>query len=273
MRVGVVAQRGNARAVALAAELEETLSAADAAVAFDPATAGALDREETPVEAMADCDLVVSVGGDGTFLHAARGVGRTPIVGVNLGEVGFLNAVSPNAAVEAVTTAVERARSGDLDVRRVPRLAADGEGWSLPPSINEVVVQGPQRGHGGGVDVEIRIDGSLYNASRADGAMVATPTGSTAYNLSEGGPLVHHGVDGLVVTEMAATESMPSLVVDTAATVTVRVDGAERAHVVGDGRVRETVTPPASVRIGASAEPVCIAGPSVDFFRALEKLE
>jgi len=273
MRVGVVAQRGNARAVALAAQLEETLSAADVGVAFDPATAADLDREETPVEAMADHDLVVSIGGDGTFLHAARGVGTTPLVGVNLGEVGFLNAVTPDAAVDAVRTAVERAKSGSLDVRRVPRLAAEGEGWSLPASINEVVVQGPQRGHGGGVDVEIRVDGSLYNASRADGAMVATPTGSTAYNLSEGGPVVHHEVGGLVVTEMAATDPMPSLVVDTAATVTVRVDGADRAHVVGDGRVRETVTPPEAVDISASADPVCIAGPSVDFFRALEKLE
>jgi NAD+ kinase len=273
MRVGVVAQRGNARAVALAAELEETLSSGDVGVGFDPATAGDLDREETPVEAMADHDLVVSIGGDGTFLHAARGVGTTPLVGVNLGEVGFLNAVSPDDAVDAVRTAVERARSGSLDVRQVPRLAAEGDGWSLPASINEVLVQGPQRGHGGGVDIEVRIDGSLYNASRADGAMVATPTGSTAYNLSEGGPVVHHGVGGLVVTEMAATDPMPSLVVDTAATVTVRVDGAECAHVVGDGRVRETVTPPESVRVSASADPVCIAGPSVDFFRALEKLE
>ncbi len=273
MKVGIVAQRDNARATALAAELRAALREDDVDVDLDETTAGALDRDGVPVEAMAGADLVVSIGGDGTFLYAARGVGTTPVVGVNLGEVGFLNAVRPTDAVAAVRSVVDRAREGELDVRRVPRLEASSDDWSLPPSINEVVVQGPQRGHGGGLGLEIRVDGALYAGGRADGAMVATPTGSTAYNLSEGGPLVHHGVEGLVVTEMCPDDPMPSLVVDADSEITVTVDGADRAHVVGDGRARETITPPASVTVTASADPVCIAGPSVDFFQALGKLE
>jgi len=273
MRVGIVAQRGNARAVGLAVDIEETLSGADVEILLDETTAEELGSAGVDVERMADCDLAVSIGGDGTFLYAARGVGTTPIVGINLGEVGFLNAVRPDDAVAAVRRAVDQARTDDLNVRRVPRLSASAPGWSLQPSINEVVVQGPQRGHGGGLGVEIRVDGALFTGGPADGAMVATPMGSTAYNLSEGGPLVHHGVDGLVVTEMCPTDALPSLVVDADSEVTVRVDDADRAHVVGDGRARETLTPPGEVRITTSADPVCIAGPSGDFFQALGKLE
>jgi len=273
MNVGIVAQRDNARAVALAAELRAALADDGVEVRLDETTATALDRTGVAVEAMGDCDLVVSIGGDGTFLYVARGVGTTPILGVNLGEVGFLNAVRPTDAVAAVRTVVDDAREGELDVQRVPRLQASGDDWSLPPSLNEVVVQGPQRGHGRGLGVEIRVDGALYAGGQADGAMVATPTGSTAYNLSEGGPLVHHDVEGLVVTEMCPADPMPPLVVDADSEVTVQVEGADRAHVVGDGRARETLTPPGSVRITASADPVSIAGPSVDFFKALGKLE
>jgi NAD+ kinase len=275
MQVGIVAQRGNARAVALAADVEETLVDAGHAVRLDETTAGALGREGdgVDVDAMTDCDLVVSIGGDGTFLFAARGAGTVPIMGVNLGEVGFLNAVSPGDAVDCVREEVRRMENGNYRVRSMPRLEARGDGWSLPPAINEVVLQGPQRGHGQGVDVEVRVDGSLYAGSTADGVMVSTPTGSSAYNLSEDGPLLHPALSGLAVTEMCAADPMPSLVVADDSEVDVRLDGASFAYAIGDGRSQVEVDLPASVTVTADAEPVRIAGPSVDFFEALGKLE
>jgi len=134
-------------------------------------------------------------------------------------------------------------------------------------------VQGAIRGPSGGVDLDVRVDGSPYSASRADGVLVATPTGSTAYNLSESGPLVHPGVDGLVVNEMCASGGMPPLVVGPDSEITVDVSGVDRAVVVGDGRVLRELDTPTEVRIGRADSPMRVAGPTSDFFEALGKLD
>ncbi|MFU8867763.1 NAD(+)/NADH kinase [Natronococcus sp.] len=270
--VGIVAQRDNERAQALAATLIDTLE--DAATVVDEATAVAIDTDGVPVASMAECDLVVSIGGDGTLLFVAREAGGTPILGVNLGEVGFLNAVSPDDAVAAVADAVETLRrTGAIDGRELDRLRAAGEGWSLEPALNEVVVHGSRRGHGGGATIEIRVDGERYAESHADGVLVATPTGSTAYNLGEGGPLVRPGTDTLIINQMAATDAMPPLVVDRDAEITLAVSGAETAYAISDGRSRRELEPPATVDVSVADDPVTLAGPRTDFFEALEKLE
>jgi NAD+ kinase len=281
MRVGFVGQRGNDTAVSLVSEIADRLRADGVEAVVDEATRAALDRdgsedapEAVPVDALAGCDLAVSVGGDGTFLYAARGAGTTPIMGVNLGEVGFLNAVSPDEAVEAVGEEVRHVReTGSARTTALPRLEASADGWTTPPALNEVVVQGPSRGHGNAIGVEVRIDGSLYTVGRADGVLIATATGSTAYNLSEGGPLIHPGVPGVAVTEMCGEDAMPPLVTGVDATVTVEVEDADRAVAVADGRHREPLDPPATVRIERAGTPIHIAGPPLDFFAALGKLE
>jgi NAD+ kinase len=279
MQVGLVAQRENPRAVALATDLVAALDD-DVGVVVDEATAAAADStvdgglEGVAVAEMRTCDLVVSIGGDGTFLFAARGAGSTPVVGVNLGEVGFLNAVSPANAVDTVTDVVAEARDrGRPRTRQVHRVEASGDGWTVGPALNEVTVLGPQRGHGQGLDVEVRVDGSTFASGHADGVLVATPTGSTAYNLSEDGPLVHPTVDGFVVTLMADDAGRPPLVVDGSSVVEVRVTDAPEGAVVADGRVHESMRPPETIRIERAAQPVHVAGPSLDFFAALGKLE
>ncbi len=286
MRVGLVAQRDNHRAVSLACAIADDLQSAGASVAVDRTTREAFEEGAWPddaasptpegmdVEDLSSCDLAVSVGGDGTFLFAARGVGSTPIMGVNLGEVGFLNVVPPERAVEAVRAEVDRLReTGSANVRPMHRLRAEGDGWTLPPALNEVVVQGPQRGHGRGLDFEVRVDGSPYSDGHADGVLVATTTGSTAYNLSEGGPLVHPDVGGVLVTEMCGEAAMPPLVVDTDATVSVRVEGADRAVAISDGRIQHSTTLPAEISLAKADTPVNLAGPPLDFFAALDKLD
>jgi NAD+ kinase len=276
MNVGIVAQRDNPRAAALANEIRTHLDDAGVPTVVDETTAAQLgpDAEGVPVDQMAGRDLVVSIGGDGTFLFAARGAGTTPIMGVNLGEVGFLNAVSPDVAVETVDDVVRRLREdGRADTRSMHRLRARGDGWSLPPAINEVAVLGPQRGHGQGVDLEVTVNGATYTAGHADGVLIATPTGSTAYNLSEDGPLVHPDVSGLIVTEMAGESEMPPLVIDDESEIEVTVENANRAVVVGDGRTSESVTPPATVTLTRAEKSVRVAGPPLDFFAGLGKLD
>jgi NAD+ kinase len=275
MEVGIVAQRDNDRAAALARTLGARLDESGVRTRFDATTATAIDRPAAggPVDTFDDCDLVVSIGGDGTFLFAARGANGTPVLGVNLGEVGFLNAVGPDEAERAVLREVEAYRRGALTVQEVPRVAARTDKWVGEPAVNEVVVQGPRRGRGGGGHVEVRVDGSLYDAGEGDGVLVATPTGSSAYNLSERGPLVHPEVDGLILNRMAARDGMPPLVVASDHDVTVTVTDVAYAVVVSDGRTKREVDPGTEVHVGLADQPIRLAGPAVNFFEALGKLD
>ena len=291
MKIGLIGQKGNPRARSLVEAVGRSLRDRDVAVFVDQVTAEQLsadqrqdyrsgmgaeqfDPDPIAIQDLDVCDLVVSIGGDGTFLFAARGVGDTPIMGVNLGEVGFLNAVASENAIEQIHAVVtDLQEDGETPTREMPRVQASGDGWALPPALNEVVIQGPQRGHGNGIGVTVRVDGALYTSGHADGVLVATPTGSTAYNLSEEGPLVHPAVPALIVTEMAAELEMPPLVIDNGSTVSVRVEDADCATVVSDGRISRAVETPARVTLERADAGVQVAGPPLDFFSALGKLE
>lgn len=272
MQVGIVAQKGNPRAAYLADDVRETLSDRDVTVWLDEATATALDADGYGMDRFESCDCIVAIGGDGTFLYAAHHAGGTPILGVNLGEVGFLNAISADDAEEAILETVDALQAGEGTVREVPRLVARTDDWASSPATNEIVVQGPRRGRGGGVDYEIRVDGSLYSGGHADGVIVATPTGSTAYNLSERGPIVHPGVETMLVNEMVAEAGMPPLAIPLDRTVSVTLTGVETGVVVSDGRDPKELSVPVEIAIERSGPPMRMAGPSPDFFEALGKL-
>ena len=273
MDVGIVARKGSPDAVSVAARVRDAVRDRGETVRLDEETAAVLDVDDgRPVGTLADCDLAVAIGGDGTFLFAARNAGGTPILGINLGEVGFLNTVSPDDATTAVLSALEALDRDELSVRVAPRLAARADGWESVPAANEVVVQGDRRGPGGGIDYTVSVDGSRYSTGHADGVIVATPTGSTAYNLSERGPIVHPDVAGLIVNEMAAEAGMPPLAVGLDATVTVAVSDPEGAVVASDGRNTTSLSGPVTVTVERTTPPMRIAGPESDFFEALGKL-
>ncbi|ELY93097.1 ATP-NAD/AcoX kinase [Natrialba chahannaoensis JCM 10990] len=304
--VGIVAQRANDRAYDLATALRTALenrAAVETTVAVDELTAEHVSIPSVPVAAMAEFDLVVSIGGDGTLLYVAREVGETPILGVNLGEVGFLNAVPPSDALDVVPDVVSQLHADDdlgaqrRTLRRLRATPADAmcgddttatatatettdtententPNWTLEPALNEIVVHGPRRGHGGGATIRVAVDGRQYASGHADGVLISTPTGSTAYNLSEGGPLVHPNADALLVTQMAAVDGRPPLVIDADASVTITVEDAATAFVISDGRNRQQLEPPASVTVTTAPKPTTLVGPQSDFFTALEKLE
>ena len=283
MEVGLVAQRDNSRAVDIAESIQTALADDGVSTRLDAATAAALSGSTTTdtvgdaagssdVGVFEACDLVVSIGGDGTFLFAARAAGGTPMLGVNLGEVGFLNAVSPENAVTAVREAVDAINADSHEIREAPRLTAQCGGFESVPAVNEIVVTGPRRGPGGGATFRVTIDGSEYAHSHADGVMIATPTGSTAYNLSEDGPIVHPSIGALIVNEMCSADGMPPLVVGGDCEVTVAVDDADHAVVVSDGRRPHKVETPTEIIVSRAETPVRLVGPVADFFTALDKL-
>ncbi|MCY4658253.1 MAG: NAD(+)/NADH kinase [Acidobacteria bacterium] len=170
------------------------------------ARAAGLDRAETCTAAeLAAADLVLVIGGDGTLLGVAREVVRrapaTPILAVNCGSLGFLTEVTREELDAALDAAVS-GRSG-VDERQMlrARVLRGGSAAADRLVLNDVVVGRSSRSSI--IELSISLGGQLITRSRADGVIVATPTGSTAYNLAAGGPIVHPTVDALVLTPIA----------------------------------------------------------------------
>ena len=182
-----------------------------------------LDVGSAVVSSDEDCDMVLAVGGDGTMLTA---VGRSlqhgvPVLGFNLGTMGFLAEADPDS-MEAV---VARLTSGDYEVQeRMTISASVATGRAV--GVNDVVVEkiDSQRL----VVLEVAVNGTDFVTYRADGVIVATPTGSTAYSFSAGGPLVTPAVDALILTPVASHSLFDqSLVLDPASVIRITV-GSDR---------------------------------------------
>jgi NAD+ kinase len=185
-------------------------------------------------------DMVLAVGGDGTVLGAARSAlaWDVPVLGFNLGTLGFLARAEP-AEMETV---VGRLLSGDYDVEERLTVSAD-VGSGAQDGVNDVVVEKIDSTRL--VSLEVVVDGSLFTTYRADGLIVATPTGSTAYSFSAGGPVMDPRVRALVLTPVAAHSLFDRPIVlpaNSRITVTVRGDRPVRVNVdktplgnIGDG--------------------------------------
>jgi NAD+ kinase len=147
-----------------------------------------------------DPKLVISLGGDGTLLYAARtwGLAGAPIVGVNLGRLGFLAEIEP----ERFTEVLEAALAGEAKTqdRKVMDFSVNRDGQEIHRAtvINDVVINkgAPARI----LSLKLSIGGTDYWTYRADGLILATPIGSTAYNLSAGGPVIYPGLEAVLVT-------------------------------------------------------------------------
>lgn len=181
-------------------------------------------------------DLVVSVGGDGTFLRAAHlaSSGDAPVIGVKVGRLGFLTEHEPADAARAV----RRFLAGDARVesRLAVEATAQSAGWSGPVwALNEIIVEKATRHRL--VRLALYADDDYVTTFSADGVIVASPTGSTAYSFSAGGPIVSPRADALLVTPVAAHMVFDrSLVVDGSARVRLEVVGDEPGLVAADGR-------------------------------------
>jgi NAD+ kinase len=199
----------------------------------------------------ADAELVVVLGGDGTMLRALRmylGTG-VPVIGVNFGRVGFLSSMRP----DELETGLARAFAGELDVVELPTL--DVQNGDTPHvAVNDVVVTSGELGRM--VEVEWAVGDEDLGRVPCDGVICSTPSGSTAYNLSNGGPVLMWGIDAMAITFVAphSLHARP-LVVPRGkdvlvwnrtpdVPVVVLVDG----HRVGEAGPGETVT----VRLGAA---------------------
>ena len=184
-------------------------------------------------------DMVVVLGGDGTLISVARLVGdrEVPILGVNLGSLGFLTEIT----LDELYPALERCLSGDYRVseRMMLRAAVERDGREIQchQVLNDVVINKGALARI--VDLETTVDGSGLTTFKSDGLIISTPTGSTGYSLAAGGPIIHPALDCLVITPICPhTLTNRPIVVDAGASITVTLKSdKEDVFLTLDGQV------------------------------------
>lgn len=191
-------------------------------------------------ELAARCDLAIVIGGDGTLLAAARSLvdAGVPIVGVNRGRLGFLVDVAPDDGLEQLGGILEGRYLAEERTLLETRILRDGESIAASYAFNDTVIR--VRDVLQLMDFDVIIDDVLVTHQRADGLIIATPSGSTAYSLSNGGPIVGPTIDAVVLQPICPhTLTSRPLMVDADSSIRVHLwdDDVMRAQVVCDGQV------------------------------------
>ena len=238
---------------------------------LDVAAAGVTRVPEGEIGERAE--LVIAIGGDGTLLYAARLVaGRAvPIIGVNRGRLGFLTDVMPQDMLPSVDAALAGKLAEDQRPLLKARLHGARASAAQAFALNDVVMQKHDTGRT--LDFETRIDGAFVNTHDGDGIIIASPTGSTAYALSCGGPIIEPHLPALVIVPICAhTLSDRPIVV--AATSVIEVALLERpdthAHVTCDGMMLGAIFPGDRLEITTAAERVTLLHPpGHDYYKLL----
>ncbi len=239
--VAVVVHHERDSAVALARSTVEFLVARghEGWIIPDDATMLGLDElvSERPIE---QADLLVCLGGDGTMLRAVGLLDGAPVplLGVNVGVLGYLTEIEP----PALTVSLERFLSGSsagqwyLDERMMLAVSATGTHAGTWRALNEAVVQKHEPGHT--VRLVARIAGETFTSYAADGLIVSTPTGSTAYSLSARGPVASPQLRAMLLTAVSPHMLFDrTLVLDPSETVEIEVAGFRTAELAVDGQM------------------------------------
>ena len=184
-----------------------------------------------------DVDYVISMGGDGTFLKAASRVGAkgTPIIGVNMGRLGFLADVLPGE----VEAALDSLYAGECQIEEHAVIQVEAEGGVLagnPFALNDIAVL--KRDDASMISIRTQVDGEFLVNYQADGLIVTTPTGPTAYNLSNGGPIIIPQSSSLCLTPVAPHSlNIRPVVINDTAEITLDVESRSHNYLVAiDGR-------------------------------------
>ncbi len=206
-RVGIVARVDRPDAATVVRELARWLGARGVQAVADEETGRLLAGGARVVERAAlpaGVELIVVLGGDGTLLSVARVVhGRdVPILGVNLGGLGFLTATTLEAMYPTLETVLRGEYTAEERMVLAAALERGGETLAEYLALNDIVIAKGALGRL--IDVEVSADGQTVNAYRADGLIIATPTGSTAYNLSAAGPIVFPTMDAVILTPICS---------------------------------------------------------------------
>jgi len=243
-RASIISKQGKPELARLVRDVADWLVAHGYAITVD-----AVSREFSPQGELAERedlvqmkpDFVVVLGGDGTLLSTARNVARAgiPILGVNLGSLGFLTEIRK----DEIATALEAVDAGRCELSQRAmlhcRVCRNGKCVANYDALNDVVMN--QRAVARITDFEVKVNGIFVSQYRADGLIIATPTGSTAYSLAAGGPILSPEVPGFVITPVAshALTNRPLVVRDTAVIEVSLTVTREQAYLSVDGQQGE----------------------------------
>jgi NAD+ kinase len=211
-------------------------------------------------------DLMISIGGDGTMLNCSRkyGLKGIPVLGINLGNLGFLNDIPP----EELTSSLTKILEGEYSEDNRFFLEASLKGKKTI-ALNEVVI------HSGEIaqliEYDLFINDSFVYRQKADGLIISSPTGSTAYSLSGGGPIVHPKVKSIMISPMLPLSlSSSSLLVESESKIRVNlVKGSKKAHISFDSQGRFLLEANEEIHLSKSSSCLKLLHPKgQDFFEA-----
>ena len=274
--IGIFSRPRKTAVAEVVPELLSWLKARGVSAMYDGETACCLNGnvEGTPRQRIVEqADLLLVLGGDGTFLAAAREAAphAVPILPINLGGLGFLTSFTR----EELYPALEDTLAGRADIsERVMLLAERVHGQEVLTQqrvLNDAVLHKGAQGRM--IEMELHIDGGFVCRYRADGLIVATPTGSTAYSMSAGGPIVHPAVESIQITPICPhTLSDRPVVVNDSSNIELRFlgNGAESVLLTMDGQIGVPMQEGDRVRITRAAERLkLIHPPNKSYFEIL----
>jgi NAD+ kinase len=239
LKVGLVSRLDDQKALEVAGTLAKQLRKRGVTVAteLELAKRGRLGGGKNLSDMRVD--VIVTVGGDGTVLKTCMTIPEpeTPILAVNMGRRGYLTEVEPSKALHAIDLFMR----GKYRLEKRAKLAVHLNGTRVVDALNELVVSSGSPSKM--LDIELGIDSEQLLRFRGDGMIVSTPTGSTAYALSAGGPVVEPLVDAFVITFICPLAFLRPIVVSMSRSVSIQlVDPQLKALVVADGRFQRELT-------------------------------
>lgn len=205
-KIGVLGKSSDPSIAETLLVLSQFLSKKGYQVLIDNKSAHFIDDPKIQSYAISDlgkrCDLVIAVGGDGTFLTAARAIAQydIPLIGVNLGRLGFLVDISPEQLINKLEKLLQGHYREEKRYLLRTKVIRDQQVIQEETAVNEVAIHRwvtPSM-----IEIVTKIDGVYLNSQRSDGLIISTPTGSTAYALSAGGPIIHPSLNALVLVPL-----------------------------------------------------------------------
>jgi len=281
-RVGIVAKSHLSAAAGHLVEIAAWLQARGVEVVFETATARLAPdaRASRTLERdllAAAVDMVLVLGGDGTLLGMADRIGLAgsaiPILGVNFGSLGFLTEITLPEMYPSLEAALEGRALVEERMMLRSRVTRGGRPHADHIALNDVVITKGARSRI--IDLSVSVGGQFLTRVKADGLIIASPTGSTAYNLASGGPIIHPHVDALAITPIAPhTLTNRPIVIPGSSEVRVQplVDGRAEVYVTFDGQSGFPLQADDEVSVCRAEQPLRLIRPSArSYFEVLRQ--
>ena len=274
-RVGLVAKPDAPEAPALLLRLVDWLTSRGLSVSIEKETAGLVPAAPAGAVRKSDLpgqsDLIIVLGGDGTLLSMARAVGDlgVPLLGINLGGLGFLTATTVEEAVAAVDAYLGGRMAIDERMMLAARIVRRGQLVGEYAALNDVVITKSAMSRI--INLEVSVQGEYATAYRADGLIISTPTGSTAYCLSAGGPILFPTMDAVVIVPIAShTLTNRPIVLPGHQRIEVTLKTDQDVMLTVDGQIGVNLNEHDTVQVEQAASRIrLVRFPRTDFFSVL----